>query len=168
MLDAVHIVRVADSQHVPPIGEKASSDILCKSHARVAFDCDVVVVPNPAEVVESQMSGERCRFRADTFHHATVAAYRVDLVIENVKVWTIVAAGEPLLRQRHPDAGGNALAEGTSSGFDARDPVVFRMSRSLAVQLAKTADVVERHRRLSESLVFGVDGLHLGEVQNRP
>src|SRR5438094_8842385 len=167
MLDAVHIVRVADSQHVPPIGEKAGSDILCKSDARVAFDRNVVVVPHPAEVVESQMSGERCRFRADTFHHATVAAYRVDLAIENVKAWTIVAVGEPLLRQRHPDARGNALAEGTSSGFDAGDPVVFRMSRSLAVQLAKTADVVERHRRLPEWLVSGGDGLRWGYVENR-
>ena len=114
------------------------------------------------------MGGERCRFRADTFHHAAVAAHRVDLVIENVKAWAIVVVGEPLLRQRHADARGNALPERTGSGFDAGDPVVLRMSRSLAVQLAETADVVERHRRLSESLVFGVDGLHLDEVQNRP
>src|SRR5262249_24988939 len=141
---------------------------LCKSDTRVAFDGDVVVVPNPTEIVESQMSGKRCRFRADTLHQAAVAAHRVDFVIENVKAWTIVAVREPLLRQRHPDAGGNALAERTSSGFDAGHPVVFRMSWSLAVQLAKTADVVERHRRVSEALVLGVDGLHLGEVQNRP
>jgi len=59
MLDAVDIVRVADSQHIPPISEKASSDILSESDARVAFDRDVVVVPNPAEIVESQMGGER-------------------------------------------------------------------------------------------------------------
>src|SRR5262249_10837198 len=41
-------------------------------------------------------------------------------------------------------------------------------SRSLAVQLAEPADVLERHRRLPESLVLGIDGLHLSEVQNRP
>src|SRR6267378_1633379 len=137
MLDAVDIVRVADSQHIPPISEKASSDILSKGDARVAFDRDVVVVPNPAEIVESQMGGERCRFRADALHHAAVATHRVDLVIEHIKAWAIVVVGEPLLRQRHADAGGNALTERTGRGFNARDPVVFRMSRSLTVQLAE-------------------------------
>src|SRR5262245_56724460 len=168
MLDAADIVRVADSQYVPSIGEEAGSDILCKRDARVSFDRDVVVVPNPAEIVESQMGGERRRFRADPLHQAAVAAHRVDLVIENVKARTIVVVGKPLLRQRHADAGGNALPERPGSGFDAGDPVVFRMSRSLAVELTETADVVERHRRVSESLVLGVDGLHLREVQNRP
>src|SRR6266571_1032486 len=160
MFDALDIVRVGDSQHVPPIGEKAGSDILCKGDARVAFDRDVVVVPNPTEIVESQMGGVRRRLRTDALHHAAVAAYRVDLVIENVKARAIVVVGEPLLRQRHANAGGNALPERTGSGFDTGDPVVFRMSRSLAVQLAKTADVVERHGSVPESLVLGVDGLH--------
>src|SRR5881296_995491 len=154
MLDAVDIVRIADSQHIPPISEKASSDILSEGDARVAFDRDVVVVPNPAEIVESQVGGERRRLRADTLHQAAVAAHRVDLVIENVKARAIVVVGEPLLRQRHADAGCNALPERTGSGFDARDPVVLRMSRSLAVQLAETADVVERNRRMSESFVL--------------
>src|SRR5215510_5925727 len=139
MLDAVDIVRVANPQHVPPIGEKAGSYILCKGDARVAFDRDVVVVPNPAEIVEPQMGGERSRFRADALHQAAVAAHRVDLVIENVKAGPIVVVGEPLLRQRHADAGCNALPERTGGGFDTGDPVVFRMSRSLAVHLAETA-----------------------------
>src|SRR5437764_1502486 len=136
MLDAVDIVRVADSQHIPPIGKKPRSDILSKGDTRVAFDCDVVVVPDPAEVVESEMGGERCRFRADALHHAAVATHRVDLVIEHIKARAIVVVGEPLLRQRHAYAGGNTLPERTGRGLDARDPVVFRMSRSLTVQLA--------------------------------
>src|SRR5262249_14469575 len=146
---------------VPPIGEKTGGDILCKGDTRVAFDRDVVVVPNPTEVVESQMGGERSRFRADTLHQAAVTAHREDLVIENVEARAIVVGGEPRLRQRRPDTGGNALAERTGSGFDAGNPVVFRMSRSLAVQLTETADVVERHGSVPESLVLGVDGLHL-------
>src|SRR5262245_65888371 len=119
MLDAFDIVRVADSQHFPPISEKAGGDILSEGDARVAFDRDVVVVPYPAEIVESQMGGERRRFRADALHQAAVAAHRVDLVIENVKAWAIVVVGKPLLRQRHADAGGNALPERPGGGFDA-------------------------------------------------
>src|SRR5215831_6167427 len=137
MLDAVDVVRVADAQHVPPIGEEACSDILCKGDARVAFDRDVVVVPNPAEVVESQMRAERRRFRAYPLHHASVAAHGVDLVIEDLKAWAIVAVGEPLLRHRHAHACGDALAKWTGCGFNAGDPVIFRMPRSFAVQLTE-------------------------------
>src|SRR4030095_3949455 len=42
LLEAVHLVRAADSQHVPSISEEANSDILCKGDARVSFDGDVV------------------------------------------------------------------------------------------------------------------------------
>src|SRR5262249_9352375 len=151
MLDSVDIIGVADLQHVPSIGEKAGGDILGKSDARVAFDRDVVVVVNPTEVIESQMTGERCRLRADALHQAAVTAHRIDRVIKNVKAWGIVIGGEPLLRNCHADTCSNALPEWAGGGFDARYPVIFRMSRSLAVQLPEMLDIVQRHRRLSET-----------------
>jgi hypothetical protein len=42
------------------------------------------------------------------------------------------------------------------------------MSRRLAADLPEVADVVERHRRLAQRLIFGVDRLHLGQMQHRP
>src|SRR5215469_4956814 len=62
VLDAVEIICIADSQHIPAIRKKSSSDILCKGDTSISFNRDVVVVINPAEVIEAQMSGERCRF----------------------------------------------------------------------------------------------------------
>ena len=46
--------------------------------------------------------------------------------------------------------------------------MVLGMSGGLAVELAKAADVVERHRGLPEPLVLGIHRLCPGEVEHRP
>src|SRR5581483_3107546 len=74
MLDAAGIIRVADSQNAPAVGGKAKRHILGKGDVRAAFDRDPVVVVDPAEIVETEMAGERRRLRADAFHQAAVAA----------------------------------------------------------------------------------------------
>ena len=122
VLDALDVVGVADAQHVPAIAQEAGGDVLGEGDARVAFDRDVVVVVDPAEVVEAEMAGQRRRFRADALHHAAVAAYRVDVVVEDLEVRPVVAVGEPLLGDGHADAGGDALAQRTGRGLDAGDP----------------------------------------------
>ena len=159
ILDALEIVGVADPQHVPAIGEEARRDILGEGDAGVALDGDVVVVVDPAQVVEAEMAGERGRLRADALHQAAVAADRVDVVVEEVEARPVVAAGQPLPRDRHADAGGDALPQRTGRRLDARHPVILRMARRLAVELAEVADVVERDRRLAEALVLRVHGL---------
>jgi hypothetical protein len=85
MLDAVNVVGVADAQDVPAVAQEPGRDVLGEGDARVAFDGDVVVVVNPAEVVEAEMAGERRRFRRDAFHHAAVAADRINVVIEDLE-----------------------------------------------------------------------------------
>ena len=114
------------------------------------------------------MAGERRRLRADAFHQAAVAANRVDVVVEEVEARLVVAAGEPLARDRHADAGGDALAQRAGGRLDAGDPVIFRMARRLAAELAEMPDVVERDRRLAQPLVLGVHRLRAGQMQHRP
>jgi hypothetical protein len=46
--------------------------------------------------------------------------------------------------------------------------VVLGVTRGFAVELAKVADVVARHRGLSQSLVVGIHRLCLGKVEHRP
>ena len=116
------IVGIADPQHVPAIGEEARRDILGEGDAGLAFDGDVVVVVDPAQVVELEMAGERGRLRADAFHQAAVAANRVDVVVEQLEARLVVAAGQPLARDRHADAGGDALPQRTGRRLDARTP----------------------------------------------
>ena len=103
----------------------------------------MIVVVDPAQVVETEMAGQRCGFGRDTFHHAAVAADGINVVVEHVETGLVVPAGEPFLGDGHTDARSDALSEGASRGFHAGYPVIFRMPRSLAVELPEPADVIE-------------------------
>ena len=92
------------------------------------------------------MPRQRCRLRGDAFHQAAVAANGINAVIENVESRLVIAASQPLLGNGHTHTRGDALSERAGGRLDARDPVVFRMARRFAVDLAKTADVIERNR----------------------
>src|SRR5260370_368003 len=72
VLDAVGIVGVANPQNIPSITQESGRDVLREGNASVAFDCDVVVVVHPAEVVEPQRTGKRTGFRGKALHSATI------------------------------------------------------------------------------------------------
>src|SRR5262249_54098246 len=48
----------ADAQHVPAVSQKARLDVLGKGETRFPLDGDVVVVVDPAEVIEAQVTGQ--------------------------------------------------------------------------------------------------------------
>src|SRR5262249_23606217 len=125
LLDPLDVIGVADAQNIPPVAEEAGGDVLGEGDARVAFDGDVVVVVDPAEVIEGEVAGQRGRFRTHTLHHAAVAANRVDVVVEDVEAGAIVAVGEPGLGYGHAHASGDALAERTGRRLDSGNQVVF-------------------------------------------
>src|SRR5215469_6006148 len=52
MLDAADVIGVADPQYVPSIPDKPGLDVLGEGDAGASLDRDVVVVVDPAEVVE--------------------------------------------------------------------------------------------------------------------
>src|SRR5262249_19526751 len=58
VLDAIEVIGVANAQHIPPITEEAGGDILAEGDACIALDGDVIVVIDPAEVVEAQMTSQ--------------------------------------------------------------------------------------------------------------
>src|SRR6185295_384303 len=74
VLDSIEIVGITDTNHVPSVGKEPPSNILGERDIRLAFDGDVVVVVNPAQVVELEVSSQRGGLCRDAFHHATVAA----------------------------------------------------------------------------------------------
>src|SRR5262249_6093544 len=49
-----------------------------------------------------------------------------------------------------------------------RHPVILGVAGRLAVDLAETTDVLERHRRLTQPLVVGIHGLRAREMEERP
>ena len=168
MLDAMDVVCVAHTQDVPPISQETRRDVLRERELGIPLDGDVVVVEDPAEIVETQVPGQRGSLRGNTLHQAAIAADGVDLVIEDLEAWPVVAIGEPLFGSGHSHARGYSLPERARSSLHAGDPAVLGMPGRSAVELAEVADVIERHRRLSEPLVFPVHGTRTSEMQNGP
>jgi len=60
--DVLYVVRVVEADNAPPVPLKARADVFGKSQACIALDRDVIVVVNPAEIIEAKMAGERCSF----------------------------------------------------------------------------------------------------------
>ncbi len=58
MLDPVNVVSVADAKYVPPVTQEPSRDVLRESDSRVSLDRDVIVVVDPTEIVQAEVSGK--------------------------------------------------------------------------------------------------------------
>src|SRR5262249_56956074 len=110
LFDSANVIGIANAQNVPAVSEKTRGHVFSECYIRVPFDADVVVVPDPAEIIEAEMSGERGGFGSNTFHHATVPADGVDVVAEYFKTGFVVSVGDPFLSDGHADAGCDTLS----------------------------------------------------------
>ena len=134
------VVGVADPQHVPAVALEAAQHVVAVGEGGVAVDRDVVVVVDPAEVVELEVAGERGRLVRDALHQAAVAGQRVDVEVEEVGAEALAL---PLRGQRHPDRGRDPLAERAGGRLDAGGPAVLGVARRARVQLAEFFDLVQ-------------------------
>src|SRR5262249_13540213 len=55
VLYPINVVGITDSQDVPTVTQESGGDVLCKGDAGVSLDGDVVVIVDPAEIVELQV-----------------------------------------------------------------------------------------------------------------
>src|SRR6516165_11363578 len=114
------------------------------------------------------MARQRRRFGSHALHHAAIAANRIDVVVEDLEVGTIVPIREPSLSNGHADAVGNTLSKRSSRGLDTRNQVVLGMTRSLTAELAEVTNIVERNRGLPKPFVFGIHRSGASEVKHGP
>src|SRR5690606_17761064 len=103
---------------------------------------DLVVVVDPAEVVELEMAGQGGRFACDPFHQVAIAALDEDAVVEELEPGLVVAGGEPLLGNRHPHAVAATLTKGTSRGLDPGGVFDLGMTRCLAAELPEVSQLL--------------------------
>src|ERR1700756_3627397 len=80
IFNQVQVVGVRNAKHVPSVRQEPAGYVFRESDPRFPFDSDVIVVVDPAQVVELQMSRKRSRLARNAFHHAAVAAHRIDSV----------------------------------------------------------------------------------------
>src|SRR5215469_1990535 len=62
VFDATEVVCIANAQDVPAVPEESCLHVLRECEARAALDRDVIILVDPAEIVEAEVSGQRCRF----------------------------------------------------------------------------------------------------------
>mmetsp|Transcript_100933 Transcript_100933/g.308628 ORF Transcript_100933/g.308628 Transcript_100933/m.308628 type:complete len:359 (+) Transcript_100933:1114-2190(+) len=144
--EGLDVVGVADADDVPPVGDEPRRDVLRDRPSGVALDRDLVVVPNPAEVVELHVPGERRRFGGDALLQAAVAAEGVDVVAEELEARLVELLREPLRRHRHADAVGHALPERAGGGLHAGGEAVLRVAGARRAALPEVLDRLDRHR----------------------
>jgi len=56
LIDSINVVSVADPQNVPTVTQESGRDVLREGDSRIPFDGDVVVVVDPAEIVQAKMA----------------------------------------------------------------------------------------------------------------
>ncbi len=74
------------------------------------LDGDLVIVIDPAQVGELEMTRKGCCLAGDPLHHAAIATQGIDVVIENLEASAIVGTGQPPASDCHSDAGRHPLA----------------------------------------------------------
>src|SRR5579862_7544043 len=89
------------------------------------------------------MARERGRLAGHAFHDVAVTTDGPNLVIEEIKVRAIVMRSQPFFRDGHANTRGHALTERACGCFDTGGQAIFRMSGSVASNLAEILDVVE-------------------------
>ncbi len=127
---------------------------------------DLVIVVDPAQVVEFEVARQRGGLARDALHHAAVPGQGINVEVEQVEAGAVEVGRSPLGSDGHADTGGHALAERPRGGLHAGGPAVLGVAGALAVELAKLLDLVQGDRRLAQALVLVVDRLDAGQVQH--
>mmetsp|Transcript_62129 Transcript_62129/g.173546 ORF Transcript_62129/g.173546 Transcript_62129/m.173546 type:complete len:746 (-) Transcript_62129:40-2277(-) len=152
-VQGLDVVRVAHAQHVPAVGEEPCGDVLGGGPGGVALDGDLVVVPDPAEVVELVVAGQRRGLRGEALLHAAIAAHRVDVVAEELEAGLVERLRVPLRRHRHAHAVGHALPQRPRRRLDASGVTVLRVPRARGAVLPELPYGLQGH---GEAVVAGV------------
>ena len=159
------VVRVVNVSDVPAQPGELGGDVIAERQPGAALDGDLVVVVDPAEIVQLQVSSQGRRLLRDAFHHAAVPAKGVHVEVDEVEPWSVELRRLPLRRDRHPHAGGIAGAQRTGGALHPGGPPVLRVARTLRVQLAERPQVLQRHGRLTQRLVLRVHRTDAAQVK---
>ena len=161
----VQRVDVRNSDDVPAVTGEAGGHVLAEAQVSVALDGDVIVVVDPTEVREFEVSGQRSGLAADTLHQIAVAAHRINVEVEQIEVRPVVSRGQPAGGDCHSHAVADPLAKRAGGGLHAAGMSELGMTGATAVQLPKLAQVVQRNRRLAGRPAGGVQLLYPRQVQ---
>src|SRR5690606_29446606 len=140
--DGVGIVAVNGGDNLPAVGFETLRSVGGEPAFHFAVDGNAVVVVEEHQLAQAQSAGQRSYFVGDAFHQAAVAQERIGVVVNNIVTRAVELGGQRLFGKRKAHGVCNALPQRAGSGFDTRCVTVFRVPRSLGVQLTEVLDVV--------------------------
>src|SRR5713101_2139227 len=81
------VVGIGDPRDIPPVADKAGHHVFAEGPCRGTVQRHAVIVVNPAQARELEMSRERSSFARYTFHEVSISADHIYFEIEDFKVW---------------------------------------------------------------------------------
>src|SRR5471030_1836679 len=143
-LDLFRVVTVDVADHLPVVGFETFRRVIGEPAFDFAVDGDAVVIVESNQFTQAQRTGQGTDFVGNTFHHAAITQEHVGVVINDVVARTVELRRHDFFCQGKTYAVGQALAQWTGGGFNARGVAEFRVARGTAVQLAEVFQVIDR------------------------
>src|SRR5439155_10836538 len=106
--------------YVPAVGLEALSRVVAPGEAGRPIDGDAVVVVDPDQMPELQVTGKRACLVGHPFHQVAVRGHEVGAVIDDLVPGAIEDAGEVRFREGHPYGVSDTLAQRPRGGLDPR------------------------------------------------
>ena len=144
-VDGLDVVAVVHAQHPPAVGLEAAGDVLAEGQVGGPVQADVVVVPDPDELLEAEEAGDRGGLVRDALHQVAVGADEPGAVVHDLVALAVEARGQHRLGQREAHRVGEALAERPGGDLDARGVAPLRVARRLGAELAEAHELLHGH-----------------------
>ena len=143
-LDLFRVVTVDVADHLPVVGFETLRRVVGEPAFDFAVDGNAVVIVEGNQLAQAQGTGQGSDFVGNAFHHAAITQENVGVVVNDVVPWTVELRRHDFFSQGKTHGVGQALAQWTGGGLDARGVTEFRVTRGAAVQLAELLQVVDR------------------------
>ena len=104
---------------------------------------NMVIVPDPAKIVQLQVTSQRGSFGLDTLLEASISGHGVDIEIKHVKARLVVGGTQPLAGNRHAHGSGKTISKRSSGGLDTGGPMVFGVTGATRMKLTEGFEVLD-------------------------
>ncbi len=148
------VVVAIDSLDRPARGLEAGQLVSGVRQADLAVDGDLVVVPQDAQLVQLQATGQGDGFLGHAFHQAAVTGDDPGPVIDQIAA---EAGSQVTLGQGEAHRVGEALTQGAGGGLDACHVAIFRVASGPGTPLAEVGQLLAGRFLVAGQVQQGID-----------
>ncbi len=142
-LDCIEVVDVGDVEHLPAVRFEPLGRVVGERELGLAVDGDVIVVVEPDQLPELEVSGERRRLVRDPLHEIAVATDEERVVVDDFLSGLVERGGEVGFGDGHADGVARSLAERAGGRLDSGRVAMLGVPGRLASPLAKLLEILE-------------------------